>query len=181
MVEEINWYAIWTRSRHEFVVDRYLRSLGFETFLPSIKRLSLRRDRKKYINVPLFPGYLFIYELLDVNAHRDIVRAPGVVEILGWADGRAVPIPREQVESIKKIVSLDIPMDVQPGFAIGKKVKVISGPFKGIIGEITEIRGKKKLVVSIDLLHRVVFAEFQRGDVLPVKNGDGASHFHIFS
>ena len=165
--KQTNWYAIWTRSRHEFVVDKYLRSLGFETFLPSVKRLSLRRDRKKYINVPLFPGYLFIYELLDINTHRDIVRAPGVVEILGWSDGRAVPIPEEEVESIRKIVSLDVPMDVQSGYTVGRKVKVISGPFKGIVGEITEIRGKRRLVVSIDLLHRVVFVEFQQGDVLP--------------
>jgi len=165
--KETNWYAVWTKSRHEFIVDRYLKSRGFETFLPAIKSLSSRMDRKKYINVPLFPGYLFIYELLDVNTHNNITKTPGVVEILGWSNGRAVPIPEEQVESIRKIVSLDVPMDVQSGYSIGKKVKVISGPFKGIIGEITEIRGKRRLVVSIDLLHRVIFAEFHRGDILP--------------
>jgi len=166
MVER-NWYAIWTKSRHEFVVDKYLRSLGFETFLPSIRRLSLRTDRKKYINIPLFPGYLFIYKLLDANAYKNIVRTPGVVEILGWSYGEAIPIPEEQVESIRKIVSLDVPMDVQSVYAVGKKVKVVSGPFKGIIGEISEIRGKRRLIVSIELLNRAVFAEFHRGDVLP--------------
>jgi len=167
--KEANWYAIWTKSRHEFVVDKYLKNLGFETFLPSIKRLSIRKDRKKYIHLPLFPGYLFINEILNANTHKDIVKTPGVVEILGWSDGKAVSIPEYQVESIRKIVSMDIPVDVESGYSIGKRVKVISGPFQGVVGEIIETRGKRRLVVSVDLLHQVIFVEFQKGDVLPYK------------
>ena len=57
----MKWYAVQTRSRHEKKVDSFLSDKGVETFLPLINTLSRRRDRKKYIDIPLFPGYIFVH------------------------------------------------------------------------------------------------------------------------
>ncbi len=66
----MKWYAIHTRSRHEKQVDLFLSERGIETFLPLVHTLSRWKDRKKYVDLPLFPGYMFVCtdkeRLLDV-------------------------------------------------------------------------------------------------------------------
>ena len=54
------WFAVWTRSRHEQVVRDQLERKHFDAFLPTIPRWSRWKDRKKKIDWPLFPGYCFV-------------------------------------------------------------------------------------------------------------------------
>jgi len=56
---DAQWYAIWTRSRHEQVVRDQLERKHLEAFLPTITRWSRWKDRKKKVDWPLFPGYCF--------------------------------------------------------------------------------------------------------------------------
>src|SRR5947208_16057079 len=57
--QEVHWYALWTRSRHEQVVREQLERKQVEAFLPTVTRWSRWKDRKKKIDWPLFPGYCF--------------------------------------------------------------------------------------------------------------------------
>ena len=57
----MNWYALYVKSRHEFVVSDELHRKGVETFLPSVTKFNQWKDRKKQVETPLFPGYLFVY------------------------------------------------------------------------------------------------------------------------
>lgn len=50
------WFAIWTRSRHEQVVRDQLERKHIDAFLPTMPRWSRWKDRKKKIDWPLFPG-----------------------------------------------------------------------------------------------------------------------------
>ena len=59
------WYALRTRSRHEKIVRDQLASQGIEPLLPTVKRLSQWKDRKKEIEVPLFSGYCFVRFAVD--------------------------------------------------------------------------------------------------------------------
>ncbi|MBM4277986.1 MAG: antitermination protein NusG, partial [Deltaproteobacteria bacterium] len=55
----MHWYAIYTQSRHEQKVNDRMLKKKIETFLPLIEKWSRRKDRRKRIHLPLFPGYLF--------------------------------------------------------------------------------------------------------------------------
>ena len=55
-MSDLNWYALWTRSRHEAVVRQELERIQVEAFLPTITKWSRWKDRKKKIDWPLFPG-----------------------------------------------------------------------------------------------------------------------------
>ena len=59
MDSDAQWYAVWTRSRHEQVVRDQLERKEIAAFLPTITRWSRWKDRKKKIDWPLFPGYCF--------------------------------------------------------------------------------------------------------------------------
>ena len=59
--DEPAWYAVYTRSRHEKLVDAALREKGVRCFLPAVDVLSRWQDRRKLVRKPLFPGYLFAF------------------------------------------------------------------------------------------------------------------------
>lgn len=56
-----HWFALYVKSRHEFVASSELKQKGIETFLPSVMKLNQWKDRKKLVEFPLFPGYLFVH------------------------------------------------------------------------------------------------------------------------
>ena len=84
------WYAIWTRSRHEQVVREQLEQKGYEAFLPTITRWSRWKDRKKKIDWPLFPGYCFAR--FEGQDRLPVLKCSGVVSIVSF-DGEIAPFP----------------------------------------------------------------------------------------
>ena len=50
------WYALYTRPRHEKAVAEQLTRHQIEAFLPLREVLSRWKDRKKLVQLPLFPG-----------------------------------------------------------------------------------------------------------------------------
>jgi transcription antitermination factor NusG len=105
------WYAIWTRSRHEQVVRDHLAQKGFEVFLPTITRWSRWKDRKKRIDWPLFPGYCFAR--FESQVRLSILQCPGVVNIVSF-DGEIAPIPQREIDGIRQIVESELQYDPCP-------------------------------------------------------------------
>ena len=77
----VEWFAIWTRSRHEKMVRDQLTQKDVDVFLPTITRWSRWKDRKKKIDWPLFPGYCFAR--FDASERLAILKCEGVVTIVG--------------------------------------------------------------------------------------------------
>ena len=163
----MRWYAVHTRSRHEKQVDLFLSERGVETFLPLVHTLSRRRDRKKYVDIPLFPGYLFVFTekerlLFDVKYTR------GVTRIIGTDIDAPTPIPDKQILDIKSIMETDVQLDPFPYLKKGRMVRVKSGPLKGLEGILVERKGHYKLVIQIDLLQKGAAAEVYISDIEPI-------------
>ena len=163
----MKWYAVHTRSRHEKQVDLFLSERGVETFLPLVHTLSRRRDRKKYVDIPLFPGYLFVFTekerlLFDVKYTR------GVTRIIGTDLDAPTPIPDKQILDIKSIMETEVKLDPFPYLKKGRMVRVKSGPLKGLEGILVERKGHHKLVIKIDLLQKGAAAEVYISDIEPI-------------
>ena len=97
------WYAVYTKPRHERKVNTQLIREGMTTFLPEMERWSRRRDRKKKVSYPIFPGYLFINMELNNGSRLKVIKTKGVVRILG-TKGVPTPIPAHQIDAIQKAV-----------------------------------------------------------------------------
>ena len=162
----MKWYAVHTRSRHEKQVDLFLSERGIETFLPLAHTLSRRRDRKKYVDIPLFPGYLFV--CAEKERLYDVKYTRGVTGIIGTELDVPTPIPDKQILDIKSIMESEVKLDPFPYLKKGKMVRVKSGPLKGMEGILVERKGHYKLVIRIDLLQKGVAAEVYISDVEPV-------------
>jgi transcription antitermination factor NusG len=164
------WYAVYTRSRHEEKVYTLLKNKDFEVFLPKAETWSRRKDRRKKIWVPLFPGYIFVQSQLDNYTHLDILKTAGVVRIIG-IKGHPTPIPKEEIVSLKLIVNSGQPVFTHDYIKTGDKVTVIDGPFEGAVGTILRAKSKKdKLVVSIPLLQRSIAAEMHEWAVQKISS-----------
>ena len=153
------WYAVHTRSRHEEKVYTGLTQKSFHAFLPRIEVWSKRKDRKKKIMVPMFPGYLFT-ELPspDNQTKLDVLKTFGVVRILGKPNSHEpISVPDEKIDAIQRLVESKVEIQHFQYPKAGETALIIDGPFKGIEGIVVKIDYKKELfVVSIDLLQRAV-------------------------
>jgi len=162
----MSWYAAYTRCNHEKVVKKVLNEKEIVTFLPKIIVPSKRKDRKILIKRPLFPNYLFIQ--LD-EAHETwmkVFRTPGLVKICG--NGRPMPIPDEDIETIKIFINSDRNLYPLSYLKVGSRVQVISGPLTGAIGILVkEDHKRRRLVVSIDLMGQSVAATLHDDEVRP--------------
>jgi transcriptional antiterminator NusG len=161
------WYGIHTRGRHEAKVERILRDCGLKTFLPLVKVPSRRRDRKIILDLPLFPGYLFVNASIDQKTYLDIIRVKGVVRILG-NNGNLSPVPERTIDSLKTMTESDRPYFPYRFLQRGTWVRILDGPLAGIVGIILDRSEKKrKLVVSVELFRRAVAAQIEEDAVEP--------------
>jgi transcriptional antiterminator NusG len=153
------WYAVHTRSRHEDRVHLGLMQKAFHAFLPKLEVWSKRKDRRKKILIPMFPGYLFVeLSSLDNETKVDVLKTFGVVRILGKPRGaEPLPIPDEKIDAIQRIVQSKVEVQQFQYPKVGEPARIIDGPFKGVEGLVIKTDYEKELfVIAIELLQRSV-------------------------
>ncbi len=159
----MDWFAIWTRSRHEQTVREQLEQKDIEAFLPTIPRWSRWKDRKKKIDWPLFPGYCFAR--FDPDQALPVLKCTGVVNIVSF-EGRPAAIPEYELDSIRLLVSSDLQFDPCPLIHEGMMVEVVHGPLKGVMGRLMRKDAQRaRLVLSVDLIGQAVSVEVDAADV----------------
>lgn len=160
---------LYTRPRHEKAVAEELRRCGIEAFVPLREVLSHWKDRQKLVQLPLFPGYIFVY--IDQSRRRVVLRSAGAVALVGL-HGVLAPIPDAQIEALRTICLAKRPFDLSPYRTEGERIQVAHGPLAGLQGILSEQEGRHCLVVSIDLLQQSVAVELNADSVIPI-NGHG--------
>ncbi|QTA80905.1 Transcription termination/antitermination family protein [Desulfonema limicola] len=145
------WYVLHTKSRFENIVYDGLEKKSKEVFLPKIWVASKRKDRKSMLHSPLFPGYVFVKTDLDPRDHLDILKTTGAVKLIGNNNG-PVPVPKQDVESLKIMVAADEEVRAGSRFLKGDRVIVLEGPLAGVIGIFVHQRGQGRIMVNIDIL-----------------------------
>ena len=151
------WYAVWTRSHSERLVADQLSAKGFNVFLPRIGMWSRRGGVRRVIEVPMFSGYVFINEEMEKNAYVEVIKARGVVRILGERWDSLSPIADDEIDALKRVVDAGLSVKPHSYLREGQRVRVTAGPLKGVDGLLVENRiDKGILVLSVDLLQRSV-------------------------
>lgn len=159
---ELQWFALWTRSRHEQVVREQLEQKHVEAFLPTVTRWSRWKDRKKKIDWPLFPGYCFAR--FRTHDRLAVLKCTGVVSIVGF-DGEPAAIPEHEILGIRTLVDSELAYDPCPLIREGMMVEVAHGPLKGVVGRLVRKGTHARLVLSVDLIGQAVSVEVDAADV----------------
>ena len=161
------WYVLYVRSRFEKKVAKELEERKIEYFLPLIPKLRYWKDRRKIVAMPLFPGYIFVH--IKLADEVNVVSIDGVAWLISFLN-KPVPIPESQITDVKKLLIYPERVENIDYIKDGCMVEIIYGPFIGIQGKLVEHRGKRRLVVGIDLINQALSVEVEMDQVKMIRN-----------
>jgi transcription antitermination factor NusG len=162
---EPRWYAAYTCANHEKRVREMLTQRCVVSFLPAYETVRRWKDRRMRIQLPLFPGYVFV-RLALVDRLR-VLQIPSVVRLIGF-NGHPSPLPDEEIEALKRGLAAGVRAEPHPFLTVGRRVRVKRGPFEGMQGILLRRKGKLRLVLSVELIMRSVVIDVDIADVEPI-------------
>ncbi len=162
---EPQWYAVHTRPRHEKKVVSELGRGGIVTFLPLSKQIRRWSDRRKRVEFPLFPCYVFVQIAATPETRVSVLRPYGVLGFVGPQHG--TPIPASQIEAIRTLVLNDVAITAAAYLRVGQRVRIRGGVLDGVEG-ILATAGERRLVVSIETIQRSISVSLEGYEVEPV-------------
>jgi transcription antitermination factor NusG len=156
------WYAAYTRANHERRVAHQLAERGVEYFLPQYESVRKWKDRNVRLQMPLFPGYVFIH--LALQNRLNVLQVPGVACLVGFA-GRPAPVPEEEFAKIRGFLKQGLRAEPHPYLKAGRHVRVRSGPLEGMEGIVLRRKNGCRLVISLELIQRAMAVDVNSTDV----------------
>jgi transcription antitermination factor NusG len=159
---EARWYAAYTCANHEKRVREQLERRSVESFLPVYETVRRWKDRRVQLEMPLFPGYVFVH--LVLRDRLSVLQTPSVVRLVGFGDQPAA-LPDQEIEALKKGLSSGVRAEPHPYLTKGRRVRLKSGPLAGMQGILLRRRGNFRVVIAIDLIQRAVAVDADAADV----------------
>jgi transcription termination/antitermination protein NusG len=157
-VSGMKWYIIQCYALYEQKVrDRIIQMQEDEfkgiverVLLPEEETVEIKNNERKERVKKMFPGYLFVQMKPDETVWYLLRRLPGVAKLVGIKN-EPTPVSEEEIDRILRQLG-EKAKKIEVDFELNEVIKVISGPFRGYTGEISEInaeRGKLKSLISI--------------------------------
>lgn len=159
---EKEWYVVNTYSGHEAKVKEKLEakveSMGLQDYIyriiiPETTEVEIKDGVKKEKVKKMFPGYVLVEMVMSDEAWYIVRNTPGVTGFIGSSGKGAKPTPLLPSEIDKILASMGMSrVNIESEMAIGDKVSIVDGPFKGMIGKVDNIDlENNRLNVLIDL------------------------------
>jgi transcriptional antiterminator RfaH len=167
MENQAHWYAVYTKPRSEKKLANRLNDQGIEAYLPLRRTLKQWSDRKKMVDEPLISSYVFVR--IFQEHYFTVLNTPGAVKYI-WFCGKPAAIPETQISTLKLILGEEEIDCVSAGLLQGTRVKVTSGPLKGLTGELINYAGKHRVMVRIDHLEKALLLTISPHLLEPIVN-----------
>ena len=164
VASQARWYAVYTRANHESRVADQFAGRGVEHFLPQYESVRRWKDRKVQLQMPLFPGYLFVH--MATQERLRVLQVPGVVRLVGF-HGSPTALPEEDMNRIREFLGQGWRAEPHPYLAVGRRARVVRGPLAGMEGIVVRRKNRSRLVLSFDLIQRSMAIEMHETDLVP--------------
>ncbi len=161
----VQWYAAYTSANHEKKVAAELQRRSIESFLPLYSSVRRWKDRRVKLDLPLFPGYVFVH--FPLQDRLRVLQVPGVVRFVGF-NCCATPVPETDMARIRSILSDGLLAEPHPFLTAGRRVRVKSGPLAGVEGILLRRKNKLRFIMSVELIHRSVALEVEPVEIEPL-------------
>ena len=159
-----HWYAVHIRSRHEKKVADQLSGKNVNCFLPLYNAQHRWKDRVAKVELPLFPGYLFVQIALADKMR--VLEVPGVVQLVS-AGADPIPLPDDEIEILSRGLSERLKAEPHPYLKVGHCVRIRSGPLTGLEGILLRHKDNLRVVISVDLIMKSMSVEIAMADLEP--------------
>ena len=156
------WYVVNTYSGHEYKVKEKLESkiesMGlqdniFRIVIPETTEVEVKDGVQKEHKKKMFPGYILVEMNMSDESWYIVRNTPGVTGFIGSSGKGAKPTPLLPQEIDKILANMGMSrVNLESEMAIGDKVNIVDGPFKGMSGKVDTIDTENnRLNVLIDL------------------------------
>ena len=162
---EPRWFAAYTNAHHEKRVKQHLEQRSIEHLLPLYESMRRWKDRRVQLQMPLFPGYVFVR--LALRDRLRLLQIPGIVRLVSF-NGRPAPLPEEDIQAIHNCLGYHRLMEPLPYMEAGRRVRVRTGPLQGLEGIILRRKNRTRFVLSFELIMRSVAVEIDETDLIPI-------------
>lgn len=163
-----HWHAVYTKSRAEKKAYTEIQQKQIEVFMPVQQKLRQWSDRKKWVQMPLIPGYLFVR--VSRKEYDSVLQSNYVVSYVRF-EGKAATIPDGQIEYLKLMLkqeNLDIEISHET-FEPGQMIEVVAGPLIGLKGKLVHFKGKEKVAIELEELGYSALIEIETPDIRHLK------------
>lgn len=161
----LHWYALYTCPRHEKSVAHQIEQRSISCFLPLYRSLRRWKDRRKELELALFPGYVFVQ--IAIQDRLRVLELPSAVGLVSF-NGQPAVLPDAEIEQLRARVSNGACLEPHPYLRVGRRVRVCRGPMQGLEGIIVRRKDRCRLVFSVELIMRSVAVEVDESDVEPL-------------
>jgi transcription antitermination factor NusG len=159
------WYVAYTKANHEKRVAQQLEERCIEHFLPLYESMRRWKDRRIWLQTPLFPGYVFVR--LALRDRLQLLQTPGIVRLVNF-NGHPAPLREDDIQAIRTCLGRSRRVEPHPYMHAGLRVRVMNGPLQGLEGVLLRRKNKTRFVLSFDLIMRSVAVEIDEIDLGPV-------------
>jgi transcription antitermination factor NusG len=156
------WYALYTVSRHEKTVAKQLTERRVETFLPLYRAWHRWKDRRKLVELALFPSYVFVR--IGREDRIRVLQVPGAVSLVTF-NGQPAPLPDREINTLRDGLEHQVYAEPHRYLRVGRRIRVVRGPMAGLEGILSRKKDKYRVVISIEALMRSVAVEVEGADV----------------
>jgi len=163
---EQRWYAAYTSANHEKRVAEQLGIREVEFFLPAYASVRQWKDRRVTLQMPLFPGYVFVR--MALRDRSQVQQVPGVAYLVGFG-GSPAALPQGEIEALRASLAGGLRAEPHPYLKVGHRVRVKTGPLQGLQGILVRKKNVSRFVISLDLIMRSVAAEIDVEELEPVR------------
>lgn len=159
---EPQWFALYTCANQERRVAAQLEVRGVEHFLPLYRSRRNWKDRRVFLDLPLFPGYVFAR--FEWPERVRILQARGVVRVVG-SNGQPSPLAEGDMVALRSGVRGALRFDPHPYLTAGTRVRILHGPLAGMTGILVRKKNSYRVVLSVDLIASSVALEVDAADI----------------
>jgi transcription antitermination factor NusG len=162
---EPHWYVVYTCANHEKRVAEQLGQRSVEHFLPLYATVRRWKDRKVHLQIPLFPGYVFVR--MSLFDRLKVLQTPSVACLVGIS-GQPSALPDEEIEALKQCSARGIAIEPYPYLSTGRRVRIVAGALCGYEGILVRRKGHHRVVLSINLVKQSAAIEVDASMLVPV-------------
>jgi transcription antitermination factor NusG len=159
---DIAWYAVYACTRHEKRVKQQLEERRIDCFLPLYRSVRRWKDRRKELELVLFPGYVFVQ--MNFSDKLRVLTLPSVVGFVTFGDRPAV-IDGNEIESLRSGIVNGVCLEPHPYLTIGRRVRIKQGPLAGSTGILMRKKDRLRVVLSLEIIMRSVAVEIDSCDL----------------
>jgi transcription antitermination factor NusG len=149
-------------ANHEKRVTEQLTQRSMEHFLPLYESVRSWKDRKVRLQLPLFPGYVFVR--LALCDRLRVLQVSSVVRLVGF-NGHPAVLPDKEMEALRTSVTAHLRAEPHPYLTVGRRVRVKSGPLAGVEGILIRKKNAFRVVLSLDFILRSAAVEVDAIDL----------------